>query len=122
MPITKSVLIVDDEQDLRDMLRFALLADGYQVATATNGVEALESIRVNQPRAVLLDLMMPRMTGYEVVEALRNEGRLDDVPVVILTARVIDDLDRDKLNGTRAILQKGSMDITSVVKYVNNCM
>jgi two-component system response regulator MprA len=120
--MAKSVLVVDDEQDLRDMLRFALMADGYQVATAANGVEALESIRINQPQAVLLDLMMPRMTGYEVVEALRSEGRLEDVPVVILTARVIDDLDRDKLSGTRAILQKGSMDITSVVKYVNNCM
>ncbi len=122
MPIAKSVLVVDDEQDLREMLRFALMADGYQVATAANGVEALESIRNNQPGAVLLDLMMPRMTGYEVVETLRDEGRLDDVSIVILTARVIDDDDRDKLSGTRAILQKGSMDIGMVVKYVNNCL
>ncbi|HVO42147.1 MAG TPA: response regulator [Aggregatilineales bacterium] len=111
----KSVLVVDDETDIREMLRFMFTAAGFQVTTATNGEEALTSIRQQAPGAVLLDLMMPRKTGYDVIEILRSEGQLESLPVVILTARQIEPEDRARLNGTRAIFEKGSMDVLSVV-------
>jgi CheY-like chemotaxis protein len=111
----RTVLVVDDETDIREMLRFAFMAAGYKVDTAANGLDALEIIHKNSPTAVLLDLMMPRMSGYELVETLRTEGRLTALPVVILTASSLDGVNVARLDGTREILQKGSMDITNVV-------
>ncbi|HLY28103.1 MAG TPA: response regulator [Aggregatilineales bacterium] len=111
-----SVLVVDDEKDIRELLRIAFLTNGYEVFTATNGVEALESIRQEQPSAVLLDLMMPHMSGYEVVESLRDEGLLDLLPIVILTARNIDETDQGRLEGVRAVYQKGATDLNTLVK------
>jgi len=112
----KSVLVVDDDGDMCDLLRFAFLAEGYQVETATSGRAALEVIHTHPPAGVLLDLMMPQMTGYDVINALRDEGQLEKLPVIILTARNINDDDRRRLLGTRAIWEKGSMDMSAVVK------
>jgi CheY-like chemotaxis protein len=109
------VLIVDDEKDIRDLLKLALMASGYQVATAANGVEALDQIQAVQPSAIVLDLMMPKMTGFEVVDTLREYGMLGMMPVIILTARDLDLPDRERLDGTRAIFHKGSMDVTTIV-------
>jgi CheY-like chemotaxis protein len=111
-----SVLVVDDEKDIRELLRIAFISNGYSVSTATNGVEALESIRQDQPSAVLLDLMMPHMSGYEVVESLRDEGLLDLLPIVVLTARNIDETDQSRLAGVRAVFQKGATDIHTMIK------
>ena len=112
-----SVLVIDDEQDIRDMLSFAFKADGYQVVTASDGLEGIDTIRREPPSAVVLDLMMPRMNGYEVMKAMRDEGWLSDVPVVILTARNLDDAEMCRLDGARAVFQKGAIDIFSFVKH-----
>ena len=116
MQASHSVLVIDDEKDIREMLRFALLADGYSVSTAADGVEGLEHIRREMPHAVLLDLMMPRMNGYEVLDNLRNDGVLNSLPVVILTARNLEETDQDRLMGVRAIYQKGQFDVITLVK------
>jgi CheY-like chemotaxis protein len=114
-----SVLVVDDEKDIREMLRIAFISNGYEVFTAANGVEALTSIRRAQPSVVLLDLMMPQMSGYEVVESLRQDGLLDLLPIVILTARNIDETDQSRLKGVRAVYQKGATDIHTLVKNLS---
>jgi DNA-binding response OmpR family regulator len=114
----QSILVVDDEGDIREMLRYAFMAAGYDVLTAADGEDALSAINHHNPTGVLLDLMMPRKNGYEVVESLRNEGQLDSLPVVILTARSIDPDERARLQGTRDILQKGALDMSGVVKRV----
>jgi CheY-like chemotaxis protein len=82
MPAT--ILIVDDDADIRDALSEALRAEGFDVHEAKNGVEALDGIAIHQPDLVLLDLMMPEMNGWEVLRTLRESG--DDVPVVVLSA------------------------------------
>jgi CheY-like chemotaxis protein len=120
MHTPQPVLIVDDEKDIRDLLRFALIADGYEVMTATNGVEAMESIHQSAPGAILLDLMMPRMSGYDVLDALRERGWLAQMPVVIMTARNLDETDHERLEGVRAIYQKGQTDVTELVKAVRS--
>src|SRR5258708_3792574 len=114
-----SVLVVDDEKDIGELRRIAFVSNGYEVLTATNGVEALESIRQVQPSVVLLDLMMPHMSGYEVVESLREEGLLNLLPIVILTARNIDETDQARLEGVRAVYQKGATDIHTLVKNLS---
>ena len=111
-----SVLVIDDEKDIRDMLTFALKANGFQVLTAADGMEGIDAIRRDAPSAVVLDLMMPRMNGYEVMTAMRDEGILAELPVVILTARNLNDDEMGQLDGARGVFQKGQMDMMTFVK------
>ncbi|MBN1249067.1 MAG: response regulator transcription factor [Anaerolineae bacterium] len=80
-----TVLVVDDDQRLLKMLRRTLSYEGFQVTTATDGQEALDSIYEDRPDIVVLDWMMPELDGVEVLKALRDQG--DDTPVLMLTAR-----------------------------------
>lgn len=81
----RPVLVVDDDDDIRESLCEALTEEGYEVVTAANGREALEAIEHMQGRPlILLDLLMPVMNGWEVLEALKNAR--SDVPVVVLSA------------------------------------
>ncbi|WP_405005201.1 response regulator transcription factor [Kitasatospora purpeofusca] len=82
---TARLLVVDDEPALRDALESSLVFEGYEVATATDGYEALESVERDRPDLVLLDIMMPRMDGLTAVRRMRSRG--DTVPVLMLTAR-----------------------------------
>ncbi len=79
-----TLLVVDDEQALRDALARSLEQDGYRVVTAADGREALERFRADHPDLVLLDLMLPELSGMEVCRILRQES---DVPILMLTAR-----------------------------------
>jgi CheY-like chemotaxis protein len=80
------VLIVDDEAEIRDLLRFILEAEGYQVAEVTNGTDAVLRLKEQPLALVLLDLHMPVMDGRNVLTELRTQGIT--VPVIILTAGV----------------------------------
>ncbi|WP_084718313.1 response regulator transcription factor [Streptacidiphilus carbonis] len=79
------ILVVDDEPALRDALESSLAFEGYEVTTASDGLEALDAIAEKSPDLVLLDVMMPRMDGLTTVRRLRSRG--DTVPVLMLTAR-----------------------------------
>lgn len=79
------ILVVDDEQAARDALRRGLRFNGYEVAVAQDGVEALDAIANQRPDLVVLDIMMPKLDGIGVCRTLREEG--DRTPVLMLTAR-----------------------------------
>lgn len=81
----KSILVVDDDSDLRQMLARYLSDRGYQVVQAGDGEEALRQIRRQRPDILIVDQMMPRMDGLELVRRLRGAG--DTLPIVMLTAR-----------------------------------
>ena len=81
-----SVLVVEDHADLREMLAVLLETEGFQVQTAGNGVEALRSLDATRPSVILLDLMMPVMTGDEFRERQLADPRFRDVPVICMTA------------------------------------
>lgn len=83
--MTVRVLVVDDDRAVRESLRRSLSFNGYTVALATDGVEALDAITSDRPDAVILDVMMPRLDGLEVCRQLRSTG--DDLPILVLTAR-----------------------------------
>jgi two-component system alkaline phosphatase synthesis response regulator PhoP len=88
MPVPKeTILIVDDEVDLLELIEYNLKKAGYNVLKAENGPEGLRLARKHHPDLVLLDIMMPRMTGFEVVAQLREDAELKHVPVLFLTAR-----------------------------------
>ena len=79
------ILVVDDEQPVRESLRRSLRFNGYEVLTANDGLEAVETVRAENPELVILDVMMPNMDGLEVCRTLRSEGW--DRPILVLTAR-----------------------------------
>lgn len=83
----KTVLVVDDEPDIRLILQARLEAAGYRVETAGNGLEALNRIRTQPPDLVILDLMLPGMDGFAVCAMLKRDQRFSHIPIVILSAR-----------------------------------
>jgi DNA-binding response OmpR family regulator len=84
----ETILVVDDEEDILLLCRVNLEFEGYHVVTASSGVEGLEQARAVRPSLVLLDVMMPTMDGWHVLEALKADPETMEVPVVMLTARV----------------------------------
>jgi two-component system alkaline phosphatase synthesis response regulator PhoP len=87
----RRLLVVEDDATLRQALRFSLAREGYEVGVATNGPEALEAVRGRRPDLVLLDVMLPGMSGVEVLRVMRQEGI--DTPVIIVSAKT-EELDR----------------------------
>jgi DNA-binding response OmpR family regulator len=91
--VAKTILVVDDEATLRETLAWNLERDGYRVVEAADGRTALERFRAEKPDLVLLDLMLPELSGVEVCRRIRAES---DVPILMLTAR---DSEVDKIVG-----------------------
>jgi GAF domain-containing protein/CheY-like chemotaxis protein len=103
------VLVVDDDPGLRALLRRMLEREGYAVIEADNGRVALEQARARAPGAILLDLMMPEMDGFDFLEQWRRDDARREVPVIVITARDLTPEDHRRLNGSvERILQKGS--------------
>jgi DNA-binding response OmpR family regulator len=87
-PKAERILVVDDEDDILLLCRVNLEFEGYEVATASSGVEALRKARDLRPSLILLDVMMPTLDGWHVLEALKADPSTATVPVIFLTARV----------------------------------
>ncbi|MGH2727634.1 MAG: response regulator [Actinomycetota bacterium] len=85
---SERILVVDDEDDILLLCRVNLEFEGYSVATASSGVEGLQLARELRPSMILLDVMMPSMDGWHVLEALTSDPETASIPVVMLTARV----------------------------------
>jgi DNA-binding response OmpR family regulator len=81
------ILIAEDEPDIRDLISFSLTFAGYQVVTAANGEEAVEKCRAEMPDLVMMDVRMPKMTGYEACKLMKEDDQLKDIPVVFLSAK-----------------------------------
>ncbi len=81
------ILIAEDERDIRDLVAFTLRFAGHEVFAATNGEEAVEMAPKVNPDLVLMDVRMPRMTGYEACRIMKANPDLKDIPVVFLSAK-----------------------------------
>lgn len=81
------ILIAEDERDIRDLVEFTLKFAGYEVFKAANGAEAVEMAPEVKPDLILMDVRMPRMTGYEACRALKLIDDAKDIPVVFLSAK-----------------------------------
>jgi DNA-binding response OmpR family regulator len=82
------VLVADDDPDILALVRFRLERDGYEVLSAPDGEAALDLALARTPDLALLDVMMPRLDGYEVTRRLREHGPTTTIPIILLTARV----------------------------------
>ena len=81
------ILLVDDEEDILEFLGYNLRKEGFQVSTASNGLEAISKARKELPHLIVMDVMMPEMDGVTAVEKIRSDSALDDTLIVFLTAR-----------------------------------
>lgn len=81
------ILIAEDERDIRDLVAFTLRFAGHEVQVATNGEEAVQMAPQVNPDLILMDVRMPRMTGYEACKVMKADPNLKDIPIVFLTAR-----------------------------------
>lgn len=89
------ILVVEDERDIAALVGYHLTKEGYRVRTAGGGPEALEEMVSNRPDLIVLDLMLPGLSGFEVLAELRRRPEIADTPVIVLTARR-DEIDRIK--------------------------
>ncbi len=89
------ILVVEDERDISALVAYHLAREGYRVRTAEGGPEAIEAMASERPDLIVLDLMLPGLSGYEVLSEMRRKPELADVPVILLTARR-DEADRVK--------------------------
>lgn len=85
--MTKHVVLVEDETNIAEAIRFLLSREGWRVETLANGGNAAEVIRAASPDLVILDVMLPGKTGFEILAELRADAGLADLPVLMLTAR-----------------------------------
>jgi hypothetical protein len=107
--VTQAALLVDDDTVMREMTRRVLEMGGWSVIEAENGQAGLDRLATFRPGVILLDLMMPKMNGFEFVDELRRHPEWKSIPVVVVTAKDLTAEDRERLNGqVGLVLQKGA--------------
>jgi phosphate regulon transcriptional regulator PhoB len=91
--MASKILIIDDEPDVADMVAMNLKSEGYKVLTSDNGESGLAKAKAESPNLIVLDLMLPKMSGLEVCKALKREAATAKIPIIMLTAKS-DEVDR----------------------------
>lgn len=81
------VLIAEDEANIAELLQFLLRQEGHETITVTDGQAALDAMRLSLPSVLVLDVMLPRLNGYEVLKSVRGDAALSAVPILMLTAK-----------------------------------
>lgn len=117
----KTVLLVDDDLTLREMYEERLKVEGFIIVQATNGEEALDKAKQVKPHVILLDIMMPKINGFDVLRKLKADSLLKEVPVIVLTA-LIQDVDRvqgKKLGAADYIVKSETMPGEVIAKIKN---
>ena len=110
-PSCRRLLVVDDDPHVADLVRQSLEDEPYQIDAAGDGVAALEAIAQRRPDVILLDLLMPRMDGFEVIASLQQDAERRDIPVIVLTAKILTRQERRALKEhALAVIQKGALD------------
>lgn len=116
-----TVMVIDDDAPTRTMMRRLLEKEGWQVTEAEDGEDGLKKINSHIPKLILLDLMMPKIDGFEFLQLLRQNSSWIKIPVIIITAKDLDEQEREKLNSyVENIIQKGAYDRQSLLKEIHS--
>jgi signal transduction histidine kinase/DNA-binding response OmpR family regulator len=114
------ILVVEDDTDSREMLCRMLMQEGLRVQSAANGIKAIECLKVEQPLLILLDLMMPEMDGFEVINEVRKKPNWQDIPIIVITAMDLTTAEHSLLTDQVAnIFQKGKYNKQQLITEVH---
>jgi signal transduction histidine kinase/CheY-like chemotaxis protein len=117
------VLVIDDDASARSLTRAMLEKEGWRVSEASNGVEALKSMREQRPSLIFLDLLMPEMDGFTFAAEVRRHSEWRSIPIVVITAQDLTNDDRRRLNGhVETILQKQGDSKESLLAHVRDLL
>jgi two-component system alkaline phosphatase synthesis response regulator PhoP len=107
----KTILLVDDDFTLREMYGERLKAEGFQIVQASDGEEALQMAKKTKPNVILLDIMMPKINGFDVLKQLKADEELKEIPVLVLTALIqeVDKIQGQKLGCDGYIVKSETM-------------
>ena len=115
-PRCRQLLVVDDDPHVADLVRQSLEDEPYQIDAAEDGLAALDAIGERRPDVILLDLLMPRMDGFEVIASLQQDPERRDIPVIVLTAKTLTRQERRALKEhALAVIQKGALDRDALI-------
>jgi signal transduction histidine kinase/CheY-like chemotaxis protein/ligand-binding sensor domain-containing protein len=121
LPRNARVLLVDDDLDVHEMVEQALMNEGYVLDRVTSGAEALERMEQTRPDAIILDLMMPGMSGFELAEILREREATARIPIVVLTAKDLTAEDRERLrHGVSGLVMKGNAASARLIREIRS--
>ncbi len=118
------ILVVDDEPDVRELFNITLKMAGHTTDTAKDGLEAVDRLAKDIPDLILLDLMMPHLDGFGLLDHIRKQMDSKPVRVLVATAKVLEDSDREKLSTwpVVGVLNKGELDIGAMVGIISTAL
>ena len=116
----KTVLIVDDSNTNNFLLQSILETEGIKSIIAYNGKEAFEYLKIEKPALILLDIMMPYLDGFSVLKKIKNDQKLNNIPVIFITAKHDDNLKQKALEAGAADLIQKPIDVNEIVNLVKH--
>jgi DNA-binding response OmpR family regulator len=119
----RSILIIEDEPTLQKALSAALTQDGYEVKSALDGELGLKTAREIKPNLILLDLILPKLDGFEVLEELKNDDQTKNIPVIVLTnLESAQDVEKSLALGAFSYLVKANYDLKDVLEKIQEAL
>jgi CheY-like chemotaxis protein len=119
----QKILVVDDDATALFLAASFLEREGFLVKKAKNGSEAIQALSDQKPDLVILDLLMPKMTGFDVIETMRSDPELKNIPVIIITAKDLTAEDRSMLSGqVRRLMLKTSYNIHDLLYEIKHAI
>ena len=117
------LLVVDDDVQIVDLVRQFLEGEPYEVVAAADGQEALEAISQQRPDILLLDLLMPRLDGFAVIERLRQDAQYQQLPIIVLTAKTLTAAEYAVLDQrVRTVIQKRGLDRSMLIEELQSLL
>ena len=117
--MAKKILIIEDEKIISELLERKLLRENYDVAVTTNGLDGLDQMKKEKPDLVLLDIIMPKMGGFEVMEQMIQDRELKNIPVIVISnSGQPVEIDRVKKMGAKDWLIKTEFDPQEVIEKI----
>lgn len=116
----KTVLIVDDSNTNNFLLQSILETEGIKSIIAYNGKEAFEYLEIEKPALILLDIMMPYLDGFSVLKKIKNDQKLNNIPVIFITAKHDDNLKQKALDAGATDLIQKPIDVNEIVNLVKH--
>jgi len=120
MKMAKKILIIDDEPDMLEILKFRLEKNGYKITTASSGEEGLKKAEKVNPDLILLDILLPGMSGLEVVKRMKKNRATKNIPIIMVTALISRDVKTEGLNNGAEYLISKPFDPAELLAEIKN--